>query len=168
MSQMRRAGRGRSTPMTLLTRLGPLPARLAPAVLLRAGGLPRPPPLTGRTGRRGTTSGRPYTRSGHSRRRTLGRGFYRLRGSGYRQQPSTGDSSSRKRRARNRIPLFTGPRQTEEQSDEVMQRLGLREGAVCNRRSRSYPQPRVAAILGGNMCLRMIPATPPRSPTPLP
>ena len=44
--------------MTLLTQLGPLPVRRVSAVPLRAGELPRLSPLTGRTGRRGTTSGR--------------------------------------------------------------------------------------------------------------
>ena len=113
MSQTRRAGRGRRpTPTMLLTRLGPLPARLKSAALFRAGGLPRTLLLTGLTGRRSTSSGRPNTRSGHTRRRTRGGDCYRLWCGGSRQRPSTGDSSSRKCRGRNRLPLFAGPRQT--------------------------------------------------------
>ena len=163
MSQTRRAGRGRRlTPTTLLTRLGPLPARRVPEAPLRAGGLPRVLPPTSQTGHGSTP-----TRSGNTRRRTRGGGWHRR--SGTRQRRSTGTGSSRKRRARNCIPLLTGPPQAEKQPGKVLQlRLGLRAGAARNRRSRLHPQPTVAAILGGTLSLHMIPATLPWLPTSLP
>ena len=134
---MRRAGRGRRpTPAMLLTRLGPLPAKRAPTAPLRVGGLPRELPSTGRTGQGSSTSRRTLTWSEHTRKRTRGGGCYRHRCSGTRHRPSTGAGSSRKHRDHNRIPLFTGPRQAEEQPGEVLQRrLGPRDGAARNRRS---------------------------------
>ena len=72
-SRTGRASRGRRpTLATLLTRPEPLPARRAPAALLRAGGLPSTLMLTGRSSRRGSTSGRTHTWSGNTRKHAEG------------------------------------------------------------------------------------------------
>ena len=71
MSQTGSASKGRRSNLTtLLTRAGPLPTRRTPAVPLRAGRLPSALMLTGRTGRRGNTSGRNHTQSRHTHKRT--------------------------------------------------------------------------------------------------
>ena len=168
--QTDRASRGRGlTPATLPTRTGPLLTRRAPAVPLWAGRLPSTLTSTGRSGRRGCISGSRHTGSGHTRRWVSNRGCRYHRGSRARHHSSTGDTSSRQHRPYSHIPLDYGPRQAEEQSDEVREReRGKRDGVTHNRWGGHHRRSRVAAIAGSNNSLLAIPATPSRLPTPLP
>ena len=165
-SRTGRASRGRRpTFATLLTWPGPPPARRAPAVLLKAWGLPSTLMSTCWTGCTGSTSGRTHSRSRHTRRQTRRGGCWRLQSSRTRQHPGTGDASRRKHRAYDRIPLCTGPQQAAEQPGEVLQgRCRPGGGAARNRRGRLHPQPRVAAIPGGHNSLHAISVTLPWPP----
>ena len=120
-SQTRRACRGRRPTTTMpLIRQGPLPAWRSPVAPLKAGGLPQTPQQAGWNSRRGTNRGRPPTRSEHTCRRTRRGGFYRPQCNRSRHRSSTGDGSSRKRRAHNHIPLLTWSQQTEDPLGKVM------------------------------------------------
>ena len=125
---------------------------------------------TGQTSRRGSTSGRQHTWSGHTYRRTSNRGRRCHQSGRARQHPSSGDTSSRKQRPHGCIPLRQGPQQAEEQPGKARQRgRESRNEATRNRRGRFHPRPRVASIpCSNNCCFHAIPVTPPKLPTPFP
>ena len=166
-SQKGRASRGKGpTPAMLPTRTGPLPTRRVPVMTFWAGRIPGTLTSTGRSGRRGWTSGSHHTWSGQTRRRVSNRGCRCHRSGRARQHTSTGDTSSRQQRPNSRIPLRHGLRP---QPDEVQERgRRKRDGATRNHRGRLHRRPRVAAIAGSNNSLLAILATPSRVPIPLP
>ena len=66
----------------------------------------------------------------------------------------------RQKKLQNCTPLDHGPRQAEEQPDEVRDRgCGKSRGATCNRRGGLHRQPRVTAIAESINSFRTVPAT---------